>query len=189
MRNHDELRGRGQLPESGRKWRSYAEIWANGKWTIDITPNVRGQKASYFQGISCPSATECVAVGNSTGPGTHAFAEVWNGVKWSMAKLPARSDSVLYGVSCPTLTNCFATGSAGKSALAVTWDGATWTAMTPARTAAPSNADVLMHVSCVSTTSCVAVGFRYNPKVKYSDRTLAEVWDGVAWKVQASLNN
>ncbi len=179
----------GDYQNPAGKWRSYAEIWANGKWTIDSTPNVRGQKASYFQGISCPSATECVAVGNSAGPGTHAFAEVWNGVKWRVAKLPARSDAALIGVSCPSLTSCFAVGSAGKSALAEMWNGATWTAMTAARTPAPANADVFMHVSCVSTTSCVAVGFRYNPKVKYSDRTLAEVWNGTAWKVQTTLNN
>jgi hypothetical protein len=179
----------GNYQNPAGKWRSYAEIWANGKWTIDITPNVRGQKASFFEGASCPSSTECVAVGLSSGPGSHAFAEVWNGVTWSIAQLPARSDARLIGVSCPSLTACFAVGSAGKSGLAEMWNGVTWSAMAAARTGAPTNADAFLHVSCVSPTSCVAVGWRYDPRVKYSSNTLAEVWNGVVWKVQKTIND
>jgi hypothetical protein len=46
-----------------------------------------------------------------------------------------------------------------------------------------------MHVSCVTATSCAAVGFRYNPKVKRStDRTLAVAWDGHHWVLQQTGN-
>jgi len=44
----------------------------------------------------------------------------------------------------------------------------------------------LSEVSCVSPTSCTAVGGRYNATGAY--RTLIESWNGTAWTVSTSRN-
>jgi hypothetical protein len=99
------------------------------------------------------------------------------------------SHAALEGVSCPTLTSCFAAGYHGRAALAEQWSGSAWGTLPTKRTAGLASADGFTHVSCVSPASCVAVGYRYHAKVKYSDKTLVELWNGHSWKVQASLNN
>jgi len=180
----------GSYLTSAGKSRAYAEVWASGKWRIESFPNVAGKQATLAQSISCPASSECVAAGEvSRSSSSRAFGAVWNGSKWRLTVLPAGSDASLYGVSCPTTTRCFASGLTGRAALLESWNGSSWRKMTAARTPAPRNADSLQHVSCVSPTHCVAVGYRYNPKKTDSDLTLVEVWNGSSWKVQAALNN
>lgn len=179
----------GDYLDRAGKWRPYAEVWTHGSWRIESTPTVAHESGTFIQGLSCPAASECMAVGEASGPSTRAFAESWNGAKWRMTTLPAGSRTALFGVSCPTATTCFAAGSAGQQALVDTWNGTAWRRMTAARSPAPRAGDVLFHVSCVSATSCLAVGYRYDSKVKNSDLTLAEIWNGATWRVQAALNN
>ena len=40
-----------------------AEAWNGTKWKIQPTPNPVGAQQSYLNGVSCPSATGCTAVG------------------------------------------------------------------------------------------------------------------------------
>jgi hypothetical protein len=35
---------------------------------------------------------------------------------------------------------------------------------------------------------CVAVGIRFNAKVRFNNRTLAEGWNGSTWQIQTSVN-
>ena len=179
----------GYYQTSSGRIRAYAEIWANGKWKLENMPDVKGEKATWVNAISCPSATECLAVGFDSGPGTHPFAEIWNGSKWRLTRLPSMSNAALDGVSCPTLNSCMAAGYRGQAALAEQWSGSAWRTVPTKRTTRSASADGFTHVSCLSPTSCVAVGYRYDAKVKYSDKTLVELWNGHSWKVQASLNN
>jgi hypothetical protein len=200
-RSHDSQLGALSCPTSTKciavgsyltpagKSRAYAEVWASGKWRIESFPNVARKKGTFGEGISCPSSSECVAVGEVSGPGAHAFGAVWNGTKWRLKVLSAGSRAALFGVSCPTTTSCFASGLSGRAALIERWNGSAWRKATAARTSAPRTADSLQHVSCVTPDHCVAVGYRYNPKVKSSDLTLVEVWNGSRWRVQAALNN
>jgi hypothetical protein len=58
----------------------------------------------------------------------------------------------------------------------------------PVQTFAPHHADVLLHVSCVTRSHSEAVGDRYRPGVSNSDQTLAELWNGHRWTVQATAN-
>jgi hypothetical protein len=59
--------------------------------------------------------------------------------------------------------------------------------MRPVQPAAP-DAGELLHVSCLSTNLCEAVGFRFNPKVRNSDRLVAQLWDGMHWTLQKVTN-
>ena len=53
-----------------------AEAWNGAKWVIQTTPNPPGAQQSYVNGVSCNSATACIAVGYANvGPGAQAVAE------------------------------------------------------------------------------------------------------------------
>ena len=58
--------------------------------------------------------------------------------------------------------------------------GATPTIWSTAPTPNPNGQ--LIDISCVSSTSCVAVGWAY------SDQTLIESWDGTSWSIMPSPN-
>jgi hypothetical protein len=176
----------------------YAARWHDGRWELLTTPALPRHRFTYFQGIACPSAGECVAVGNTQdntarGPIFHAFAEVWSHGTWRISTL-RQPQSGFGGASCPAVNRCFASGYTfppGSNAaypLIETWNGRTWTTERPVRTPAPNSGDVLNHVSCITRSHCEAVGYSYNPRVQNSDQTLAEVWNGHRWIVQATPN-
>jgi hypothetical protein len=48
-----------------------------------------GATAASLAGVACPSATRCIAVGQSqNGASTMTLAETWNGTTWTAHKLP-----------------------------------------------------------------------------------------------------
>lgn len=179
------------------KFLAFATRWHNGRWSLLTAPSVAGQKFTALNGVSCAAATSCVAVGNTEDNSRrqlfHAVAEIWSGGKWRISTL-RREPSLFIGVSCPSRTHCFASGSTFPGALNVAhplieaWNGRTWTVQHTVQTFAPHHADVLPHVSCVSRSRCEAVGFRLNPAASNSDQTLAEMWNGHRWTVQATAN-
>ncbi|HEY2638792.1 MAG TPA: hypothetical protein VGI66_02755 [Streptosporangiaceae bacterium] len=175
----------------------FAARWHNGRWRLLATPAVRRQRDTSFQGISCPTVTLCMAVGNTEdntrGRYFHAFAEVWTNGKWHVSTL-RRSPSLFLGASCPTRNRCFAAGYTFPSPttfarpLIETWNGLTWTTQHAVQTAAPRAGDVMAHVSCVNRSDCVAAGDRFKPSVSNNTQTLAEMWNGHRWTVQATAN-
>jgi hypothetical protein len=81
--------------------------------------------------------------------------------------------------STPTVT-FFGFGDA--QTLAERWNGSSWAVQTTVnRTGAESS--FANGASCVSATSCEAVGGYYSLST-YSDRSLAEVWNGTSWTRQ-----
>jgi hypothetical protein len=63
-----------------------AERWNGTTWAIQHTPTPPGSD-SVFNAVSCPSATDCVAVGqDSSGP----LAARWNGTTWTLLRTPGR---------------------------------------------------------------------------------------------------
>jgi hypothetical protein len=138
-------------------------------------------------GVSCPSAQNCVAVGDySSGaaaqPGggfrDKILAEQWNGRSWRL--LPALNVSrvdQLAAVSCPSPGNCTAVGTAAQQyPLAERWNGTAWRAE-PVPAPGSVGYTKLTAVSCPSDVSCVAVG-------SYQGQPVAEVWNGRSWRVQ-----
>jgi hypothetical protein len=138
-----------------------------------------------------------MAVGNSVDNTRsqyyHAFAELWDGGKWHVSTL-RRQVSFFLGASCPARNRCFAAGYTFPSLVAFarplieTWNGRTWTTQHPVQTSAPRSADAFAHVSCVTRSDCVVVGYSYKPRGSLSDQTLAERWNGHNWTVQITVN-
>lgn len=184
----------GNWKNARRRGLPFAARWQDGRWTLLSPRFIRRQHLTTFQAISCPAVKRCVAVGDTEDKTRHrffhAFAEVWNGSKWSVSTL-RHQHSFFLGVSCPTANRCFASGYAFHTfshPLIETWNGHFWTTQHPKETSAPRAGDILPHVSCVSPSHCESVGYSFKPGVEFSDRTLAEVWNGHDWKVQATAN-
>jgi hypothetical protein len=159
------------------------------------SPNV-GALGNSLTGVSCASATACMAVGyfyNSSDIGrTHT--ESWDGTSWtevpSPNQGPADSTNYLQDVSCASPTVCTAVGDSQVSGspsktLVESWDGTSWTVVT-APNPATAGGNLLISVSCVSATACTAVG--YTLLSGGVDRTLIESWDGTSWSLVPSRN-
>ena len=102
---------------------TFVEHWDGTAWTIQSTPDPpgvggpNGTNNSPFSGVSCPTATECTAVGNyASGNADDAYltlAEHWDGGSWSVESTSSPLGTyynVLSGVSCPTSDLCMAVG-------------------------------------------------------------------------------
>jgi hypothetical protein len=74
--------------------------------------------------------------------------------------------------------------------LTESWDGTTWSIVpSPTPGADPLPASSLNRVSCISTSSCIAVGDNIGSSGKGLDSsTLIESWDGSTWSVVRSPN-
>src|SRR5262249_37511039 len=137
----------------------------------------------------------CTAVGTSYTRGTGAaMVQRWNGREWSLqtAAVPAGAlESELQGVSCGSATGCIAVGqyterSGAAIALAMTWNGTSWTQRTidPPRGAATTR---LLDVSCVGPSACTAVGSWDTPEEEEETRgTLAQRWNGSNMRLQTT---
>jgi hypothetical protein len=155
-------------------------------------PSIAGKKQTIFESVSCAGPATCMAVGYLNSYGKHPvmrpLAETYRGGMWRWSGTPRRTTSGFAAVSCTSLTGCMAAGWSGQAALAETWNGTTWSPRKPARTSSPKSADAFSHVSCASVSYCIAVGSRLNPLVRYSDHSLAELWNGTSWSIQSTVN-
>jgi hypothetical protein len=165
-----------------------AKSWNGRKWAVQPVAFPAGATVSTLTGISCVSATACVAVGETASDRHVApMTEVWNGARWAARPVPVPAGAVystLSGVSCVSATLCIAVGvveiTASEMPLVEVWNGATWAAR-PLPVPAGSDDAAFAGVSCASATACVAVG-----RLDEGDSTVpaAEAWNGVTWAVQ-----
>jgi hypothetical protein len=159
--------------------RTLIESWNGSTWTQTPSPNPGPGHDDILFGVSCASATACVAVGNGTqGSGASAtLIESWNGTSWTVVPSPNEgstgNDNGLADVSCVSATACTAVGSSGLdpgSTLIESWDGTSWAIVpSPDREMYGS---VLAGVSCISATACTAAG--YSTTKGGEDQTLIE---------------
>jgi hypothetical protein len=152
-------------------YQTLIEHWDGKKWTIVPSANLVAGKGveSVLEGVSCSSATNCLAVGRSAAttsnqPGTYrTLTERWNGKAWSIVASPnaVSGSGELAGVSCAATKACVAVGNAYGSALRKSliesWNGTAWSRVTSADPAAATHS-ALTGVSCASPTRCLAVG-------------------------------
>ncbi len=100
-------------PPTRRATKTLIERWNGVSWSIVASPNPASGR-SVLSDVSCPSATNCTAVGQYVQVLTpRTLVERWNGTSWSLTTSPNPSgsdNSWLRGVSCPTATRCFAVG-------------------------------------------------------------------------------
>jgi hypothetical protein len=77
-------------------WATLAEAWNGKRWTVEPSPNpvpVEYETVNAFEGVSCISATACMAVGSSNVNDFSPLTEIWNGTSWGIVP----SASTLWG--------------------------------------------------------------------------------------------
>lgn len=155
--------------------------WNGTTWAAQTSPTPTTWTFSFLRGVSCVSATHCVAVGFH---GASPVIGVWNGGAWSLqsaAANPLLSTEVRFtGVSCTSTTSCIAVGryttTSDVRALAEKWDGSVWSLAAPI---GPTGNTEFNGVSCTSSTACIGVGGFQSGSNPYVP--LVESWDGASW--------
>lgn len=109
--------------------------WDGSKWQLTDTPEPKGATDMGLSGVSCPSASFCMAVGayatDSDAQIHQSVAEIWNGSAWKLIASPSHQlESSLTDVACTSPTHCMAVGGffSKKSStnIAALWDGKAW---------------------------------------------------------------
>lgn len=170
------------------------------KWSKAKTPNPGGTASgdlSELFGVTCVSASDCWAVGQSQhGSSAAKLNEAlrWNGKKWSKVKTfdPAGKDNgktnELLGVSCVSASDCWAVGEGANPNKSVDfnevlhWGGKKWSHVT---TPQPSNKsspyfNPLFSVDCNSANDCWAVGYYFNNNMTAIVNDALH-WNGSKW--------
>jgi hypothetical protein len=190
----------GYSPASTGAFTTLLYRWDGKTWTAlkRATPP-KGVTNLQLDGVSCASATSCVAVGDgSDKAGGVAVAEVWNGKAWRatapMAWPKGTTNPSATDVSCATGRYCVATGYldpnpndygyTGRAAASV-WNGRTWRATS---VAAPGKgrASDFSGVTCRRPTFCTAVGLTdaYDAVPGTGTGTgLSAFWNGKSWRM------
>jgi hypothetical protein len=171
------------------------ERWDGAAWTIQAIPRPGRSSHTGLDGVSCRTATSCIAVGQYTNSGGAivTLAEHWNGTAWQVQSTPNPAGSALSqldGVWCTSATICTAAGNyrgpgGVEMTLAEVRNGSTW-AIQATPNPAGSTGSYLQGVSCHSATICTAAGHYVTGTGAIV--TLAEHWNGTAWAVQATPN-
>src|SRR5215469_2472143 len=171
-----------------RNFVSFAERWNGHGWRLSAVPSVRGERDTVLNDVSCTSPSVCEAVGFSGRPSTHPLVMRFSKGSWTTQRTPKVGTASFNSVACPSSTSCIAVGARGLRALAERWNGTRWILTAAYQTGLGYPDDNLIHVSCISTSHCVAVGIRYNARVRFNNHTLAEGWNGSTWQLQTSVN-
>ncbi len=163
---------------------AFIERWNGTSWSLIESPSM---PQLFLVDVACASATDCSAVGFAGSPSTTVI-EHWNGTAWSMVPSPdpaGSTNSSLRGVSCPSSTRCFAVGGAGfptgSRTLVERWNGASWSIVPSPNP--PSGDDIgafLVHISCPTATSCLALG-----QDQFAEQPLVERWNASSWSIVA----
>jgi len=152
--------------------------------------------SSQLNGIFCPSATNCWAVGTYFN-GTAGLDEAlhWNGSKWAQVAAPSPGGtgdgdfSVLLGGRCTAPADCWAVGYYSQAGgaqidLMLHWNGAKWSKVTvpsPGGTGAGS-VNALSDIACRSSSSCWAAGeYGLESSSIVAIRNNVLHWNGTKW--------
>jgi hypothetical protein len=149
----------------GNAPRSLAEVWNGGDWSMVPSPSSVGYQNPQLNGISCTSASFCVAVGTAGSVALLAqnLTETWDGGSWSITPSPDTSlvDNYLQGVSCSTPSSCVAAGyrdgNASYALQALQWDGSAWTMGPTLDAPGPVALGQGAAVSCGAASGCTVV--------------------------------
>lgn len=164
---------------------AFAELWGGAEWAL-IQAQVPAAGTPSLSGVSCVSATFCVAVGSVTDSDhTTALVESWDGDMWTRMPAPSPDQSGLAGVSCASATSCVAVGQDDARPLAERWNGIDWIVLKTASLPSP-HYGALSAVSCLSDDMCVAAG-QYqalNETAAAAPGALVERWNGTHWTLQ-----
>lgn len=171
---------------NGSRHETLIESWDGTSWSIVPSPN-KGTGGNKLFGVSCVSASSCMAVGFSHKHSIKTLTESWDGTSWSIVPSPNEggNSDILDGVSCTSPTNCVAVGYNGSppasntKTLIESWNGTSWSIVPSPDNG--TNSNYLMGVSCLSASSCTAVG--YNTTNLSQFQSVIESWDGTSWSI------
>jgi hypothetical protein len=169
------------------------ESWNGKAWSAEKVGALPGDIGAGQTGVSCPSAGSCVVVGfGMYSTATVSFSEIWNGKSWRDATVPLPGGGVnsshLWGVSCAAVNRCAAVGDIElypqkgvrtERAAAVTWNGKAWKA-TSVPAPPKGKSSMLNDVTCLSASSCVAVG-QFGSVGLTTGTALSAFWNGKRW--------
>jgi len=159
--------------------------WNGTSWTQATSPSP-GQFPN-LRSVSCVSAEWCIAVGEYYfQQNNDALVLLWNGSVWtqvltSVVATTSGVDLEINSVSCVSTSFCTAVGwynlqpnnaSSVHQTLVFSWDGTIWSVVESPNIGNEDNE--LYSVSCVTASSCVAVGIA-------AGETLVLSWNGAAW--------
>ncbi len=196
-------------PPSG----TLVENWNGSAWSIVPSPNPTGPGVvgALLEGVSCASASSCVAVGyasDSNGENLSSVIEQWNGTAWSIVPAAATGQAFdqLSAVQCAAADDCWAVGNAGPQqqnpnflpifpggatgdqGLIEHWDGVSWS-LSPSAVYPSPGGGYLSGLACAEATDCWASGATTDPSGKPAG-VLMEHWDGSGWTdVSSSVPN
>ncbi len=171
--------------------RTLVETLSGDNWKVSPSPNP-STASNNLNGVSCPSRTACVAVGDDgTTSSQKTLIETLVGNSWKLTPSPSTPSpfpvDFLTGVSCSSSTHCVAAGFAAGStamesrALIETLNDGTWTITPSPNSGSPINE--LYGVWCSSSASCVAVG---DTGTIYTQTPLVETLSRGKWRVTPS---
>jgi len=167
--------------KSGGQFSALIEHYNGTSWAVQGFAGPPGQ--SFLEGVSCPTSSFCMAVGQDspTGGGQVPLVFTFNGSAWAQQTVPLVSGSaVLSGVSCTSSTFCMAVGqftSAGQIA-AWSWNGSAFTLQHTGSGFFPAD---FTSVSCTSRTFCAAVGYSGVQFTSGIVDPFAEFFNGSSW--------
>lgn len=174
------------------------QVLSPGGWTgtrAGVPAGADPSQGVFIGSVSCPGAGSCTAAGLTGGGYGTPVVESLRGGSWSVAQPPLPADAYpfnqaagLTSVSCASTSTCTAVGSyedANTDAgLIETGAGGTWSAVRapvpPGTSGDPYS--VLNTVTCLSGTSCIALG-SYAPS---GFEGMIDTFDGQGWTSQAA---
>ena len=162
--------------------KNFAEEWNGTKWSVmPAPPDKGGAVGDLLNGVSCPSANDCTAVGDYGFLPMYPLIESWNGTKWSIVPSPKKANASVTEVSCATARSCNATGdyldrAANGRPYAETWNGKSWAA---APISGPKYGQ-FNDVTCVSADNCTGAGYD-GPGRSGTIQSLIWSWNGKIW--------
>jgi len=164
-----------------------AESWNGTGWKVLATPRLNPAGSAELDGVSCTSATSCLAVGSVSydgqgqTKGQQPLAESWNGTAWAVVPVTVPgATGQLTAVSCAT--TCLVLGSATTAAGAPVvvverWNGTGWFTIKPPAPRTDLGALSLRGVACAQV--CVVVG-------AHGGHTFAATLTGRTWTIEVT---
>jgi hypothetical protein len=171
-----------------------AEFFNGDSWSPTAAPaGVANTTQVVLESVSCVTAQDCVAAGyydpKSNPDDEVAIAEVWNGHSWRLSNPHlAEPYNNLDTISCPTSSYCVLGGLYANSQGDYVWaeqftNEAHWkTLSVPQPTTPNAHYQYFSGVSCLSTTSCTAVGGSENESSHNSG--FIEALSGGVWRTE-----
>jgi hypothetical protein len=154
-------------PIDSSRFQPLIEHYSGTGWSVVPSPDPGS--GGDLTAVSCPTATECWAVGTSGGEGDGGSGESWTspliehyeGDTWTVATTPGIGAGGLTGVACSNSNGCWAVGHSGwgSGAQPLVEHGVerSWSVVGSPSLSGPDGA-VLSSVACTAPGACWAVG-------------------------------